>query len=90
MDKWAAKHGREPSKRELLYIRQEVTMASREGKEDGAIDWDAQTEKWEAKWDARDGVVARAGRAGGVASARPRGWRGGRRGQRPRNRAARP
>ena len=55
VDKWAAKHGREPSKRELLYIRQEVTMASREGKEDGAIDWDAQIEKWEAKWDARDG-----------------------------------
>ena len=56
VDEWAAKHGREPSKRELLYIRQEVTMASREGKEDGAIDWDAQIEKWEAKWDARDGT----------------------------------
>ena len=55
VDKWAAKHGREPSKRELLYIRQEVTMASRQGKEDGEIDWDAQIEKWEAKWDARDG-----------------------------------
>ena len=56
VDKWAAKHGREPSKRELLYIRQEVTMASREGKEDGEIDWDALLEKWEAKWDARDGT----------------------------------
>ena len=56
VDKWAAKHGREPSKRELLYIRQEVTMASRQGKEDGEIDWDAQIASWEAKWDARDGT----------------------------------
>ena len=83
--KWAAKHGREPSKRELLYIRQEVTMASREGKEDGEIDWDALLEKWEAKWDARDGTslaqVARevsnlrgpeGGTGGGAEAAGPR------------------
>ena len=74
---WAAKHGREPSKRELLYIRQEVTMASREGKEDGEIDWDALLEKWEAKWDARDGTsLAQVAREVSQ-SPRPRGWRGG-------------
>ena len=55
VDKWADRHGREPSKRELLYIRQEMTMASRQGKEEGEIDWDAKIADWEAKWDARDG-----------------------------------
>ena len=52
---WTRSHGREPSKRELQYIQQEATMRSRESKEEGQIDWDALLEKWEAKWDARDG-----------------------------------
>ena len=30
-----------PDRRELLYIRKEVTMATREGKEEGAIDWES-------------------------------------------------
>ncbi len=55
VDAWSAKHGREPSRRELLYIRQQITMDTREGKGDGPIDWDAQLEKWSAQWDARDG-----------------------------------
>ena len=36
VESWTAKYGRAPNKRELLYIRQEVTLASRHGKEDGA------------------------------------------------------
>src|SRR6266700_444351 len=46
---WTAKYGRAPNKRELLYIRQEVTLASRHGKQDGDIDWDALTARWDAK-----------------------------------------
>ena len=53
---WVRSHGREPTRRELLYIQQEATMSSREGKEDGTIDWDAKLAEWEAKWDARDGA----------------------------------
>ena len=54
--KWTEAHGgREPSRRELQYIKQEITMATREGKEDGEIDWDAKIADWEAKWDQRDG-----------------------------------
>ena len=54
--KWAQAHdGRQPSRRELQYIQQEATMASREGKEDGEIDWDAKLADWAAKWDERDG-----------------------------------
>jgi hypothetical protein len=37
---WTAKYGRAPNRRELLHIQQEVTMSSRAGKEEGAIDWD--------------------------------------------------
>jgi hypothetical protein len=44
VESWTAKYGRAPNKRELLYIRQEVTLATRHGKEGGAIDWDALTE----------------------------------------------
>ena len=49
VESWTAKYGRAPNKRELLYIRQEVTIASRDGKEDGAIDWDALTARWDAQ-----------------------------------------
>ena len=49
VESWTAKYGRAPNKRELLYIRQEVTLASRHGKEDGGIDWDALTAKWDAQ-----------------------------------------
>jgi conjugative relaxase-like TrwC/TraI family protein len=53
---WVRSHGREPTRRELLYIQQEATMTSRQGKEDGAIDWDAKLVEWEAKWDKLDGT----------------------------------
>lgn len=46
---WTAKYGREPNQRELLYNRQAVTLASRHGKEDRAIDWDALTRRWDAR-----------------------------------------
>ena len=49
VESWTAKYGRAPNKRELLYIRQEVTMATRHGKEGGAIDWDALTARWDAQ-----------------------------------------
>src|ERR1022692_3512157 len=49
VESWTAKYGRAPNKRELLYIRQEVTLASRHGKEDGAIDWDELTARWDAQ-----------------------------------------
>ncbi len=57
VDAWARKYGREPNRRELQYIRQEVTMTTRQGKEEGAIDWDKLAEKWEAKWEALDGTA---------------------------------
>lgn len=46
---WTAKYGRAPNKRQLLHIRQEVTMASRAGKDGGVIDWDAVTAAWDAR-----------------------------------------
>jgi hypothetical protein len=50
---WERKHGREPNERELMYIRNEVTLATRAGKEEGSIDWDALCAGWGAKWDAQ-------------------------------------
>ena len=44
---------------QLLYIRQEATMASRAGKEDGPIDHDKLLEEAEAKWEATDGTRLR-------------------------------
>ncbi|HEX3922112.1 MAG TPA: MobF family relaxase [Streptosporangiaceae bacterium] len=55
VEAWTRKHGRAPNRRELLYIRKEVTVATREGKEEGAIDWDALAASWGAKWDASEG-----------------------------------
>ena len=46
---WTARHGRAPNRRELLHIRQEVTLATREGKDPGVIDWDAAAARWDAK-----------------------------------------
>ena len=74
---WKAQHGgQEPDRRQLLYIRQEATMASRAGKEDGEVDWDKLLEKAQAKYEAVDGAQLRdvAGRISnlhGPAYARP-------------------
>ena len=62
---WKDRHGgRDPDRRQLLYIRQEATMASRQGKEDGPVDHDRLLEQAEAKWEAADGtrLAAVAGR----------------------------
>ena len=60
VEAWKARHdGQEPDRRQLLYIRQEATMASRQGKEDGEIDWDKLLAEAEAKWEAIDGTRLR-------------------------------
>jgi hypothetical protein len=48
---WERKYGRAPNTRELMFIRNEVTLATRANKEEGAIDWDASCAGWSAKWD---------------------------------------
>jgi hypothetical protein len=45
---WERKHGRAPTSRELLYIANAATLQSREGKEPGAVDWDALARRWDA------------------------------------------
>jgi TrwC relaxase/AAA domain len=46
---WTRKYGRAPNRRQLAHIAQEVTLASRNGKREGEIDWDALCAKWDAK-----------------------------------------
>ena len=46
---WTRKYGRAPNRRQLAHIAQEVTMASRKGKREGEIDWDALCARWDAK-----------------------------------------
>jgi hypothetical protein len=45
---WAHKYGRVPNAREMLFITAEANLASRQGKDDEPIDWDALTAKWDA------------------------------------------
>ena len=60
VEAWKARHdGQEPSRRELLYIRQEATMASRQGKEGGEIDWDKHLAEAEKRWESIDGTRLR-------------------------------
>jgi len=49
IESWTARYGRAPNERELLYIRQEATLASRHGKDGGSIDWDALAAAWDAR-----------------------------------------
>lgn len=44
--KWTQKYGRAPNQRELLYIQEEVMLATRGVKKDEEIDFDALAEKW--------------------------------------------
>jgi conjugative relaxase-like TrwC/TraI family protein len=46
---WTARYGRVPNRRELLHIRQAVTMSTREGKDQGTVDWDALAARWDAR-----------------------------------------
>ncbi len=45
---WEGKYGRAPNAREMLFITDEANLASRQGKDDEPIDWDALTAKWDA------------------------------------------
>src|SRR5215469_2128318 len=45
---WTRKYGRVPNAREMLFITDEANLASRQGKGDEPIDWDALTAKWDA------------------------------------------
>jgi TrwC relaxase len=45
---WAGKYGREPNAREMLFITGEANLASRHGKDDQIVDWDALTARWDA------------------------------------------
>jgi conjugative relaxase-like TrwC/TraI family protein len=52
---WTREHGEEPNRRQLLYLQQAATMASRENKPEGDIDWDEYLREWAGKWEADDG-----------------------------------
>src|SRR5215468_27591 len=45
---WEGKYGRAPNAREMLFITDEANLASRHGKDDEPIDWDALTARWDA------------------------------------------
>jgi hypothetical protein len=45
---WESRHGREPNAREMHFIMEEAHFASREGKDDGPVDWDQLAAKWDA------------------------------------------
>jgi len=45
---WERKYGRVPNAREMLFITDEANLASRHGKDDEPIDWDALTARWDA------------------------------------------
>jgi len=45
---WERKYGRAPNAREMLFITDEANLASRQGKDNEPIDWDALTAKWDA------------------------------------------
>ena len=44
-----ARYGRKPSQRETGELQEKANLLTRQGKEDGAIDWDALREGWAAK-----------------------------------------
>ena len=45
---WQTRHGRAPTSRELLYIANDATLQSREGKDACPVDWDALAARWDA------------------------------------------
>lgn len=47
---WSRRHdGAQPNQAQLYAIRQQVTLLSRESKTDGAVDWDAHAQEWDAR-----------------------------------------
>jgi len=65
---WELRFGREPTAREMLFIRHTARDYSRKSKEDVQIDWDAEVEKW-------DGTIG--GRLAEVADAALGHWQPG-------------
>ena len=45
---WERRHGRAPTSRELLYIANDATLRSRQGKDAVRVDWDALAARWDA------------------------------------------
>ena len=45
---WERRHGRAPTSRELLYIANDATLRSRQGKDAAHVDWDALAARWDA------------------------------------------
>jgi AAA domain-containing protein/TrwC relaxase len=44
---WERRHGRAPTSRELLYIANDATLQSRQGKDAGPVDWDVLARRWD-------------------------------------------
>jgi AAA domain/TrwC relaxase len=57
---WQLRFGREPTAREVLFIRHTARDYSRKAKEDAQIDWDAEAEKWDETIGGRLAEVAEA------------------------------
>ena len=72
-----ARYGRKPSQREAGELAEKANLATRKGKEDGAIDWDALHEGWAAKLAGTLGVS--------LASVAPSVWRPGAKDAQPRD-----
>jgi AAA domain/TrwC relaxase len=57
---WQLRFGREPTAREMLFIRHTARDYSRKAKNDAQIDWDAEAAKWDAAIGGRLAEVAEA------------------------------
>src|SRR5215470_10760254 len=57
---WELRFGREPTTREMLFIRHTARDYSRKSKEDAQIDWDAEVAKWDRTVGGRLAEVAEA------------------------------
>jgi hypothetical protein len=57
---WELRFGREPTAREMLFIRHTARDYSRKVKQDAQIDWDAEVEKWDGTIGGRLAEVAEA------------------------------
>jgi hypothetical protein len=55
---WQVRFGREPTAREMLFIRHTARDYSRKAKDDAQIDWDAEVAKWDAAIGGRLAEVA--------------------------------
>ena len=65
---WAEEHGRQPSRRQELYLKKLAEDLTKPGKEKGPIDHDKILHDAEAKWEVEDGIRLRdvAGKVSGL------------------------